>query len=100
MALNHPAAATDNSSINWKLCCLCQKVQMKKLSTPSKVMQAYQNGSGYKILSQNLHKFKKFGTRIEEIDTLDNGCSLEETLKAIKATYHKSCQLKYSDDKV
>ena len=91
---------TDNNSTNWKLCCLCQKSRKEKLVTSSKVTRTDQNGSGYKKLSQNLRKFNRLGTKTEELDRLDDGRGLEETLKANEEAYHRSCYLKYNDDKV
>ena len=91
---------TDNNSTNLKLCCLCQKSRKEKLLTPSNVTRTDQNGSGYKKLSQNLRKFNRLGIKTEELDRLDDGRGLEETLKANEAAYHRSCYLKYNDDKV
>ena len=77
-----------------------KKSRKEKLVTPSKVTRTDQNGSGYKKLSQNLRKFNRLGTKTEELDRLDDGHGLEETLKANEAAYHRSCYLKYNDDKV
>ena len=51
-------------------------------------------------MSQHLRKFKRLGPKTEELDRLDDGRGLEETLKANEAAYHRSCYLKYNDDKV
>ena len=91
---------TDNNSTNWKPYCLCQKSRKEKLVTPFKVTRTDQNGSGYQKLSQNLRKFNRLGTKTEELDRLDDGHGLEETLKANEAVYHRSCYLKYNDNKV
>ena len=76
------------------------KSRKEKLVTPSKVTRTDQNGSGYKKLSQNLRKFSRLGAKTEELDRLDDGRGLEETLKANDAASHRSCYLKYNDDKV
>ena len=38
--------------------------------------------------------------KLRNIKRLDDGRGLEETLKANEAAYHRSCYLKYNDDKV
>ena len=82
---------------NWSLCCLCQKVTRETLSKPKAP-----ETSVYKTLSNNITEFYKLGALplVLNLQRLDNGKGIEETLKDNNAAYHNSCKLLFKDTKL
>ena len=56
------------------------------------------------VVTKNGHKICinliSLEPKLRSIKRLDDGRGLEETLKANEAAYHRSCYMKYNDDKV
>ena len=91
---NITAAGKDVISTNWKLCCLCQKDVCPSNS------RACTNG--YQSLAINLLEFQKVNSipMNDDLARLDDGEGISETLVQHKALYHKSCYLKFANDKL
>ena len=82
-------------NINWKLCCLCQEEKADHLQCP---INAKGPNCGYEYLATNLLEFQKLNSLPMNVnlDKLDEGSGIAETLQSHSAMYHKSCYLKYS----
>ena len=92
-------SSTDLQVTDWKLCCLCQKEDGNPLQYP---INSRNNKFGYESLDINLLEFKKLDSVPMNINLarLDNGRGIAETLLFHKAVYHKSCYLKFDNDKL
>ena len=92
-------SSTDLQVTDWKLCCLCQKEDGNPLQCP---INSRNNKSGYESLAINLLEFKKLESVPMNINLarLDNGRDIAETLLFHTAVYHKSCFLKFANDKL
>jgi len=97
MKCQDSSAEPDN--INWELCCLCQEETDDHLQCP---INAKGPKCGYEYLANNLLEFQKLNSLPSNVnlDMLDEGSGIAETLKSHSAKYHKSCYLKYSSSKV
>ena len=92
-------SSIDLQVTDWKLCCLCQKEDGNPLQCP---INSRNNKCGYESLAINLLEFKKIESMPMCIDLarLDEGRGIQETLRSHKAVYHKSCYLKFANDKL
>ena len=92
-------SSTDLQVTDWKLCCLCQKEDGNPLQCP---VNSRNNKCGYESLAINLLEFKKIESMPMCINLarLDEGRGIAETLLRHKAVYHKSCYLKFANDKL
>ena len=92
-------SSTDLQVTDRKLCCLCQKEDGNPLQCP---INSRNNKSGYESLAINLPEFKKLESVPMNINLtrLDNSRGIAETLLFHKAVYHKSCYLKFANDKL
>ena len=83
--------------INWELCVLCQEDTKATLECPAKSTKA-PIGSGYKSLAEHLIQFQSIGHMPMDIDieTLDDGDGIDATMMRHKASWHKTCRLKFN----
>ena len=93
------SSSSESDSINWELCFLCQEEKDDHLQCP---VNAKGHKCGYKYLATNLLEFKKLNSLPINInlEKLDEGSGIAETLRSHHAMYHKSCYLKYTSSKV
>lgn len=78
----------------WDLCLLCQNQSKEPLITP--------RYEGYLTMAKNLAVFAEHGqlpSAIRNLDQLDDGSGISQTLVAHAAKYHKSCKNKYDSQK-
>ena len=77
-------------NINWKLCCLCQEEKDDHLQCP---IIAKGPKCGYEYLDTNLLECQKLNSLPMNVnlDKLDEGSGIAETLQSHSAMYHKSC---------
>ena len=81
------------TSTDWRLCFLCQESDDKKLIRPA---------AGYEYIAGNIFEFAECGSIPMEIqlERLDEGEGLLQTLRANDAKYHKRCYLKFSEQEL
>ena len=93
------SSSAEPDSINWELCCLCQEEKDDHLQCP---INAKGPKCGYEYLATNLLEFQKLNSLPVNVnlDKLDEGSGIAETLQSHAAMYHKSCYLKYTSNKV
>lgn len=87
--------------VNWDLCALCQKNTGEKLVNPFNKTQK-DCRHGYQALAHNLKEFHEIG-RVPldiNIQCLNDGTGIENTLLANKAVWHKNCWLMCSNMKL
>ena len=102
-ALVNPALSSTSkqpkatSAINWKLCVLCQTETDETLQCPARSSKL-PVGSGYMLLAENLNQFKDLGIVPMDLDVekLDKGIGIQETLMIHSAKWHKTCSLKFN----
>lgn len=84
--------------INWAKCVVCQNDTSENLKCPMST-NTNEKGTGYLSLTNNLKQFNEIDSLPFElnIDNLDDGSGIVETLKRKNAKYHKSCFLKFND---
>ena len=89
------SSRSESDNINWKLCCLCQEEKDDRLQC---MISAKGLKCGYDYLATNLLKFQNLNSLPMNVnlDKLDEGSGIAETLQSHSAMYHKSCYLKYS----
>ena len=88
------SSSAEPDSINWELCCLCQEEKDDHLQCP---ISAKGPKCGFEYLATNLLEFQKLNSLPVNVnlDKLDEGSGIAETLQSHAAMYHKSCYLKY-----
>ena len=93
------SSSAEPDSINWELCCLCQEEKDDHLQCP---INAKGPKCGYEYLATNLLELQKLNSLPVNVnlDKLDEGSGIAETLQSHAAMYHKSCYLKYTSNKV
>ena len=93
-----------SADINWELCVLCQEQTAESLISPlqSKIRDV---GKGYQSLAENLIKFnelnklsKTLQSRLDKMN--DDGKGIEAALVTNKAKWHKTCVLRYNNQKL
>lgn len=87
---------------NWKLCALCEQD-----NTGEKLVCPFNNkrkdsGSGYSSLAEILPKFEEIGELPIQVplSSLDDGRGIEETLRSHRASWHKTCFNRCSNEKL
>lgn len=90
-----------SSTVNWKLCVLCQIDTEESLQCPAN-SDREPKGVGYKTLAEDLYQFKLLGSTPPPIDfdMLDDGSGIESTLMSHKSAWHKSCRAKFNKTKL
>lgn len=84
-------------STDWSKCIICQKDNADdSLICPNKKS----DGAGYKPLVENLIKFKELDCLPFNLDRLDDGDGIENTLKQNNACVHKLCKLEYGKSRL
>ena len=82
---------------NWELCGLCQVQKKEDLQCPARSSKP-PVGSGYVSLARDLLEFQGFGQIPAELDLnrLNDGNGIEDTLMTNRAQWHKSCRVRYN----
>ncbi len=77
---------------DWTLCVLCQQSSSEPLRDPSKCKNRSQS-KGYETLADNLRSLDELNSLplSIKISRLDDGTSIEETLRLHNAKWHKTC---------
>jgi hypothetical protein len=89
-----------SNKTDWTLCFLCQELKKQhKLICPAK---AKTKTCGYDYIADMLLDFQALGQSPINIDLqrLDDGNGIANTLSNHKAEYHKVCYMKFSKDKL
>ena len=92
-----PKQPKPTSAVNWELCFLCQTETDEKLQCPARSLKL-PVGSGYMSLAENLNQFKDLGIVSMDLDVekLDEGIGIQETLMIHSAKWHKTRSLKFN----
>ena len=91
------------ASVDWTKCILCQKTTSEPLQCPGNSRRSdIECGTGYHTLASNILQFSEIRSlpipiNVEE---LDEGGGVAETLMQRKAKLHKSCRNKFSNLKL
>ena len=92
--------STPSSSIsiqtNCNLCTTCQAETSGNLNCPA-LSTCIDVGSRYKSITAHLHRFREVGLlpRALQLDRLDDGDGIKETLTKHKPSWHPSCRARY-----
>lgn len=100
----HPSASKQSKSYyppNWELCALCQEETGEVLQCPAR-STSKPSGIGYTSLARDLLAFQEYGQIPPELDLdrLDDGDGIEDTLRTNRAQWHKACRVKYNETKL
>ena len=87
------------SPTDWSRCVLCQEEKPEPLQCPLDSKRA-SPGAGYKTLAENLVQFDKLGALALNLGRLNDGHSIKETMEKHRASWHKSCILKYNNSEL
>ena len=87
---------TVKTATDWSKCLICQKDTNAILQCPAKK----NDGDGHKSLVEYLLKFSHIGCLPFDIDRLDEGPGIEQTLISNNAQIHKMCRLEYSKSRL
>ena len=92
-----PKQLKSTFAINWELCVLCQTETDETLQCPARSSKL-PVGSGYMPLAENLNQFKDLGIVPMDLDVekLDEGIGIQETLMIHRAKWHKTSTLKFN----
>ena len=92
-----PKQPKATSAINWKLCFLCQTETDETLQCPARSLKL-PVGSGCMLLAESLNQFKDLGIIPMDLDVekLDEGIGIQETLMIHSTKWHKTCSLKFN----
>ena len=87
--------------VNWELCVVCQQQTKESLQCPAKSKRR-DYGAGYISFARNVKIFQhlKLLPSSFNIDCIDDGSGMEETLLKRKASWHKSCRDLFSNTKL
>eukprot|EP00112_Aurelia_sp_Birch-Aquarium-sp1_P024416 Seg771.7 transcript_id=Seg771.7/GoldUCD/mRNA.D3Y31 product="hypothetical protein" protein_id=Seg771.7/GoldUCD/D3Y31 len=90
-----------STKTNWNLCIICQAETPEDLNCPA-LSNRKDVGSGYKSIAAHLCRFKELGLlpRTLQLERLDDGGGIEETLTKQKASWHPSCRAQYNTTKL
>ena len=93
------SSASGPHKTDWTICVLCQKQSSEPLRNPCK---SDIEGKSYATLAQNLKDLNELNSLPLQInlDRLDDGTGIEETLLRHKAQYHKTCYVNCNREKV
>lgn len=83
---------------DWTKCCLCQLDTNEELRCPQN-NPVKRNDGGYMNLARNIPKFQSLNQLPIGMDPsrLDEGVGINETLTKNKASYHRNCQVLFSN---
>ena len=86
---------------DWSLCILCQSKTAEALQCPGNYRRP-DCGTGYSTVARNLERFEELGNIPLQLNLLrlEEGKGIEHCLKSHKASWHKSCSLKFNSTKV
>ena len=87
------------STTNWELCVLCQEDTKEPLQCLAKSTKAPID-CGYKSLAGHLIQFQELGHMPIDIDSLNDGDGIEVTMVAHRASWHKTCRLRFNQTKL
>ena len=93
----------DGSSVDWIKCILCQETASEPLQCPGNSRRLdIDCGTGYHTLASNILQFSEIRNLPIPINVerLDEGGGIAETLMQRKAKLHKSCRNKFSNMKL
>ena len=87
--------------MDWDLCIICQQRSVEKLQCPANSKRK-DAGVGYTSFVCNLKEFQKLEITPEclNVERLDEGLGIEQTLLNKKASWHKSCRDLFSNTKL
>ena len=87
--------------MNWELCVVCQQQTKESLQCPAKSKRK-DYGARYISFARNVKIFQdlKLLPSSFNIDCIDDGSGMEETLLKRKASWHKSCRDLFSNTKL
>ena len=104
--VSHITAMTeqdDGASVDWTKCILCQETTSEPLQCPGNSRRSdIECGTGYHTLASNILQFSEIRSLPIPIDVekLNEGEGIAETLMQRKAKLHKSCRNKFSNMKL
>ena len=87
---------TTKTATDWNKCIICQTDTSDILQCPAKK----NDGDGYNSLVEHLQKFSHIGCLPFDIERLDEGHGITETLISESAKIHKMCRLEYSKSRL
>ena len=93
----------DGSSVDWKKCILCQETTSEPLQCPGNSRRSdIECGTGCNTLASNILQFSEIRNLPMPINVekIDEGRGIAETLMQRKAKLHKSCRNKFSNMKL
>ena len=92
-----PKQPKATSALNWEQCVLCQTETDETLQCPARSLKL-PVGSGCMSLAENLNQFKDLGIVPINLDVekVDEGIGIQETLMIHNAKWHKTCSLKFN----
>ena len=84
-------------AINWELCVLCETETGEALQCPTRSSKL-SVGIGNMSPAENLKQFKDLGIVPMDLDVekLNKGIGIQETLMIHSAVWHKTCSLKFN----
>ena len=91
------------SSVDWTECILCQETTSELLQCPGNSRRLdIECGTGYHTLASNILQFSEIRSLPIPINVekLDEGGGIAETLMQQKTKFHKSCRNKFSNMKL
>ena len=86
---------------DWSKCVICQKQNEEKLECPAN-SKIRDSGAGYRSFVQNIQLFQEMNILpiSLNLERLDQGDGIEETLMLKKASWHTSCRCKFNSTKL
>jgi len=87
--------------MDWKYCIICQKPAIENLQCPANSKRT-DSGAGYKSFAENIKEFDSLGILPNNlnIELLDDGSGIIQTLISHKASWHKYCRDLFSNTKL
>ena len=89
----------EEEKIDWSICFICQTNTDEKLQSSSKALTADKE-QAYKELAKRIAKFDSIDMLPVPLDKLKEGVALGDSLIRNETNLHKSCKLKFSNDKL
>ena len=100
---NRPCTEQSDQII-WKLCILCQCDAKEQLQIPCPSTRTNDRGVGYASIAQHIIQFNDLNAMPStfklNVDKLDGGSGIEDTLRSHSAAWHKSCRNKINNLKL
>jgi len=93
--------AAEKPDFNWDICVLCQSQKQESTVVPGRG-KGFAKGMGYGTLARELSDARDadFNPLKIDLDRLDDGPGIEQTLRAHHACWHKLCKNEYSQQKL